>query len=194
MPMVSRREFLKLSRGVVLAPCGLALAAGGGLADDAWPTRTVTIVVPFPPGGTADIAARPLANHLAGKLGSNVGVENRSGAGGGVGHAYVTRAEPDGHTIMVALPSLGVIPEANRLLGNPVTYEMDQFVPIARMFADPVILAVKASSPWRTLADFIAAVKSRPAEISYSSPGFLGTSHLAMEMFLRAADLKMVHV
>jgi tripartite-type tricarboxylate transporter receptor subunit TctC len=194
MPMVSRRGFLQLSSGLALAPGGLMLAAGDLLAEEAWPTRTITVVVPFAPGGTADIAARPLANHLAGKLGRNVVVENRSGAGGAVGHAYVARAEPDGHTIMVALPSLGVIPEANRLLGNPVTYEMDQFVPVARMFADPVILAVKTSSPWRTLQDFMSAVKSRPGEIAYSSPGFLGTAHLAMEMFLKAAALKMVHV
>jgi len=95
---------------------------------------------------------------------------------------------------MVALPSLGVIPEANRLLGKPVTYEMDQFVPIARMFADPTILAVKSSAPWRTLEEFIAAVQAKPGQISYASSGYLGTAHLAMEMFLNAAGLKMVHV
>src|SRR5438270_259914 len=71
---------------------------------------------------------------------------------------------------------------------------MDQFATIARMFADPVILAVKTSAPWRTLREFISAVNNKPGEISYSSPGFLGTAHLAMEMFLNAAGLKMVHV
>jgi tripartite-type tricarboxylate transporter receptor subunit TctC len=192
--MVSRRRFLELSSGLSLVSGGLTLATGGGLADEAWPTRTVTIVVPFAPGGTADFAARPLAAHLAEKLGRNVVVENKGGAGGGIGHAYVARAEPDGYTLMVALPSLGVIPEANRLLGKPVNYEMDQFVPIARMFADPVILAVKKSSPWNTLQEFVSAVKKNPGQISYSSPGFLGTAHLAMEMFLHAAELKMVHV
>src|SRR5437660_415707 len=142
MPMASRREFLQLSSGLVLAPGGLTLAASDLIADEAWPARTITIVVPFAPGGTADFAARPLANHLSQRLGRNVVVENRGGAGGGIGHAYVARADPDGYTLMVALPSLGVIPEANRLLGKTVTYEMDQFAPIARMFADPVILAV----------------------------------------------------
>jgi len=192
--MASRRDVLKLTGGLALAPGALTLTPDGLRADEAWPTRNISLVVPFAPGGTADIAARPLAAYLSEKLGRNVVVENRAGAGGGIGHTYVARAEPDGYTIMVALPSLGVIPEGNRRLGNAVTYEMDQFVPIARMFADPVILAVKASSPWRTLQDFVAAVKARPAEISYSSPGFLGTSHLAMEMFLHAAALKMVHV
>lgn len=192
--MVSRRELLKLATGASLLPGGLTLAGARLLADEGWPTRTITIVVPFAPGGTADFAARPLANYLQQKLGRNVVVENRGGAGGGIGHTYVARAEPDGYTIMTALPSLGVIPEANRLMGQAVTYEMDQFVPIARMFADPIILAVKKTSPWNTLRDFVAAVKSNPGQISYASSGYLGTAHLAMEMFLRAADLKMVHV
>jgi tripartite-type tricarboxylate transporter receptor subunit TctC len=196
--MANRREFLKrtlaLSFSSSFSSAGLPLAAENACAQDAWPTRTITLVVPFPPGGTADIAARPLAAHLADTFGKNVVVENKGGAGGGIGHAYVARAEPDGYTIMTALPSLAVIPEANRLAGKPVTYEMDQFVPLARMFADPMILAVKKSSPWNSLEDFIAAVKKNPGAIPYGSSGHLGTVHLAMEMFLSAAQLKMVHV
>jgi len=192
--MPSRRDVLKLASGLPLIPGALSLVAGGLSAEESWPTRTITIVVPFPPGGTADFAARPLAAHLADKLGKNVVVENKGGAGGGIGHAYVARAEPDGYTLMTALPSLAVIPEANRLQGKPVTYEMDQFVPIARMFADPPILAVKTSSPWKSFEDFVAAVKKNPGQIPYSSSGYLGTVHLAMEMFLNEAGLKMVHV
>jgi tripartite-type tricarboxylate transporter receptor subunit TctC len=188
--MVSRRELLKFTAALPLAQG----AAGGAQAQGAWPTRTITVVVPFPPGGTADIAARPLAAHLAEKLGRNVVVENKGGAGGGIGHAYVARAEPDGYTIMTALPSLAVIPEANRLQGKPPTYEIDQFVPLARMFADPVLLAVKKSSPWKTLEDFVTAVRTNPGQIPYGTSGYLGTVHLAMEMFLTAAGLKMVHV
>src|SRR5262245_14223393 len=174
---------------------GSALARVGSAAR----ARTVadaqiTIVVPFPPGGVADFAARPLAAHLADTLRQNVVVENKGGAGGGIGHAYVARAEPDGHTIMTALPSLAVIPEGNRLAGKPVPYEMDQFVPLARMLADPPILAVKNSSPWNSFKDFIAAVKAKPGQIPYGTSGHLGTVHLAMAMFLNAAQLKMVHV
>src|SRR5438445_205852 len=157
--MVSRRELLKLSAALPLAS-GSMLKDSRLSAQEAWPARTITIVVPFPPGGTADFAARPLAAHLAERLGRNVVVENKGGAGGGIGHAYVARAEPDGYTIMTALPSLAVIPEANRLAGKPVTYEMNQFVALARMFADPMILAVKKSSPWSSLEEFIAAVKN----------------------------------
>lgn len=186
--MVSRRELLKFATALPLATPHLAEAQG------TWPTRTITVVVPFPPGGTADIAARPLAAYLTDKLGRSVIVENKGGAGGGIGHAYVAKAEPDGYTIMTALSSLAVIPEANRLQGKAPTYEMDQFVPLARMFADPVLLTVKKSSPWKTFDDFAAAVRSNPGQIPYATSGYLGTVHLAMEMFLKAADLKMVHV
>jgi tripartite-type tricarboxylate transporter receptor subunit TctC len=95
---------------------------------------------------------------------------------------------------MTALPSLAVIPEANRLQGKAPTYEIDQFVPLARMFADPPLLTVKKSSPWKTLDDFIAAVRASPGQIPYGTSGYLGTVHLAMEMFLTAAGLKMTHV
>jgi tripartite-type tricarboxylate transporter receptor subunit TctC len=192
--MTSRRQLLKLTLGVPLSSAGLSLALDPLHAQEPWPTRTITLVVPFPPGGTADFAGRPLAAHLADKLGQNVVIENKGGAGGGIGHAYVARAEPDGYTIMIALPSLAVIPEGNRLQGKPPGYEMDQFVPLARMFADPPILAVKTSSPWHSLEDFVTAVRNNPAKIPYGSSGHLGTVHLAMEMFLNAAQLKMIHV
>lgn len=192
--MRNRREILKATLGLPALAGGLALPSGPLVAQESWPTRTITVVVPFPPGGTADFAARPLAAHLATAFGVNTVVENKGGAGGGVGHAYVARAEPDGYTIMTALPSLAVIPEANRLQGKPVTYEVDQFVPLARMFADPPILTVKKDSPWKTVGDFIAAVKKDPGKVPYASSGQLGTVHLAMEMFLSEAGLKMLHV
>jgi tripartite-type tricarboxylate transporter receptor subunit TctC len=192
--MTNRRQLLKLTLGLPFSAGAFSLGSDWLHAQEPWPTRTITIVVPFPPGGTADIAARPLAAHLSDRLGQNVVIENKSGAGGGIGHAYVARAEPDGYTIMTALSSLAVIPEGNRLQGKPVAYEMDQFVPLARMFADPPILAVKNSSPWNSLEDFIAAVKKNPGRIPYGTSGHLGTVHLAMEMFLNAAQLKMIHV
>ena len=104
--MVSRRKLLKITASLPLTSLGLNLDRAQAQGD--WPSRTITIVVPFPPGGTADIAARPLAAHLAERLGRNVVVENKGGAGGGIGHAYVARSEPDGYTIMTALPSLAV--------------------------------------------------------------------------------------
>src|ERR1700681_1577060 len=188
--MTDRRKFVK---GTLALPL-LTAGAMSLHAQEPWPARTITLVVPFPPGGVADFAARPLAAFLSETFGKNVVVENKGGAGGGIGHAYVARAEPDGYTIMTALPSLAVIPEANRLVGKPVTYEIDQFVPLARMFADPPLLTVKTSSPWKTLGDFVTAVRNNPGQIAYGTSGYLGTVHLAMEMFLNAAGLKMVHV
>jgi tripartite-type tricarboxylate transporter receptor subunit TctC len=188
--MTDRRKFMQ---GALAFP---AVAAGQRSlrAEESWPARTITIVVPFPPGGVADYAARPLAAFLSETLGKNVVVENKGGAGGGIGHAYVARSEPDGYTIMTALPSLAVIPEANRLAGKPVTYEVNQFVPLGRLLADPTILAVNKSAPWSSLDELIIDVRSKPGQIPYGTSGHLGTVHLAMEMFLAAAQLKMVHV
>jgi len=188
--MTDRRKFMQ---GALTFP---AVAAGQWSlrAEESWPARTITIVVPFPPGGVADYAARPLAAFLSETLGKNVVVENKGGAGGGIGHAYVARSEPDGYTVMTALPSLAVIPEANRLAGKPVTYEVNQFVPLGRLLADPTILAVNKSAPWSSLDELITDVRSKPGQIPYGTSGHLGTVHLAMEMFLAAAELKMVHV
>ncbi|HEY7243167.1 MAG TPA: tripartite tricarboxylate transporter substrate binding protein [Xanthobacteraceae bacterium] len=188
--MTDRRTFMT-------SALALPVMAAGRLglhAEEAWPARTITIVVPFPAGGVADYAARPLAAFLSARLGKNVVVENKGGAGGGIGHAYVARAEPDGYTIMTALPSLAVIPEANRLAGKAATYEVDQFVPLARLLADPAILAVHKSAPWNSVDQLIADVRNNPGQIPYGTSGHLGTVHLAMEMFLAAAQLKMVHV
>lgn len=192
--VTSRRDLLKKSLGLPLALASIPAGTKLGFAHEPYPTRTVTMIVPFPAGGTADMAGRPVAAALAEKFGRNVVVENKAGAGGGVGHAHVARAEPDGYTLLMTLPSLAVIPEANRLLRQPAQYEMDQFAPIARIFADPVILTVKRSSPWRTLDDFVQGVRKDPGKIPYASSGKFGTVHLAMEMFLNAAGLKMQHV
>src|SRR5436190_21644671 len=113
--MVSRRDLLKITAGFPVVPAALTLNSNGAHAQETWPIRTITVVVPFPPGGTADFAARPLAAHLAEKLGKNVVVENKGGAGGGIGHAYVARAEPDGHTSMTAPPARTHNPVAHKL-------------------------------------------------------------------------------
>src|SRR5436305_13414024 len=101
--MLSRRQLLKFTAALPLA--------NGAQAQAAWPSRTITVVVPFPPGGTADIAARPLAAHLAEKRGRNVVVEHKGCAGGGVGHDYGARAEPDRYRIMTVLTTRAVIPD-----------------------------------------------------------------------------------
>ena len=153
------------------------------------------MIVPFPPGGQADLAARPVALALERILGKPVIVDNRAGGGGGsVGNAAAARAEPDGHTLLMTLSSLAVLPEADRLFDRPVAYEVSQFAPIARVLADPTLLAVPASAPWKTLQEFVDDAKKRPGQIPYGSSGPYGTLHVAMEMFAASAGIKLLHV
>ena len=106
------------------------------------------MIVPFPPGGQADLAARPVAAALERILGRAVIVENRGGAGGAVGNAAAAKAEPDGDTILMTLSSLAVLPEADRLFGRNPAYEVTQLTPVARVLADPTLLAIPASAPY----------------------------------------------
>jgi tripartite-type tricarboxylate transporter receptor subunit TctC len=184
-------------RDVVKGLASSAAAASSGApawAQGAWPARTITMVVPFPPGGQADLAARPIAAALEKSLGRGVVVENRGGAGGSVGNAAVARAAPDGHTLLMTLSSLAVLPEADRLFERPPAYEVSQLAPIARVLADPTLLAVPASAPWRTVQDLVDDAKRRPGLIPYGSSGLYGTLHVAMEMFANAAGIKLLHV
>jgi tripartite-type tricarboxylate transporter receptor subunit TctC len=178
---------------IVAGALALGLAPHGAWAQD-FPSRPITMIVPFPPGGVADQTGRPVAAALEKILKQPVIVSNRQGAGGAVGMAALANSRPDGYTIMTALSSISVIPEADKLFDRPPAYQMNQFAPVALVAADPTILVVPADSPWKTLADFVADAKKRPGEISYSSSGLYGTLHLAMEMFAHAADIKLKHV
>ena len=171
----------------------LALSACTVAAQD-YPTRQITMIVPFPPGGVADTVARPVAESMARLLRQPVIVENRAGAGGGVGMAAVARAAPDGYTVLLALSSISIIPEADRLLKRAPMYELKQLTPIARFTADPTVLTVRADSPWKTAAEFIAAMKARPAAYSYGSSGNYGTMHVPMEMLKNAAGFRLLHI
>jgi tripartite-type tricarboxylate transporter receptor subunit TctC len=188
---MKRRDLLK---ALGLAPALPLLAGSGAGAQGAWPTRTITMIVPLPPGGQADLAARPIAAALEKILGQPVVVENRGGAGGAVGNAAVARAEPDGYTILMTLSSLAVLPESDRLFGRQPSYEVGQLAPVARVLADPTVLAVPASAPWRTLQDLVEDARKRPGQIPYGSSGPYGTLHVAMEMFAAAAGIKLLHV
>jgi tripartite-type tricarboxylate transporter receptor subunit TctC len=188
---MKRRDILK---GLGVAPVLPLLGGIGAWAQGNWPTRTITMIVPFPPGGQADLAARPIAASLEKTLGQAVVVDNRGGAGGAVGNAAAARAEPDGHTLLMTLSSLAVLPEADRLFDRKPAYEVSQLAPVARVLADPTLLAVPASAPWRTLKDLVEDAKKRPDTIPYGSSGPYGTLHVAMEMFANAAGIKLLHV
>uniref|UniRef100_UPI0039082C0F Bug family tripartite tricarboxylate transporter substrate binding protein n=1 Tax=Muricoccus harenae TaxID=2692566 RepID=UPI0039082C0F len=163
-------------------------------AQGAWPTRPVQMIVAFPPGGQADVTARPVAAALERVFNQAVPVVNRPGAGGIVGTASVARAAPDGYTALMALSSLAMLPESERIMGRTPAYTVDQLAPIARINADPTVLLVPASSPWRTVEEFVADAKKRPGAITYGSAGNYSTLHVAMAMFTGAADLDLLHV
>lgn len=161
-------------------------------AQEAYPSRPIEMIVPYPPGGQADLSARPLAAALQPILGQPVVVINRPGASGAIGNRAVANGKPDGYTILVTLVSITTIPEVDKMFGRKPAYVMDDFAPLARLAADPPVLVVGAGHPWRSLKDLVADAKSRPEGIVYSHSGLYGPSHLPMEMFLHAAGIKML--
>jgi len=172
----------------------LALFVTALSAQDAYPTKPITMIVPFPPGGVADIVGRPLAASMEKTLRQPVVVVNRTGAGGAVGMAAVAKSAPDGYTILMALSSISIFPVSDRINGKAPAYEMSDFAPIALITADPTVLVVRTDSPWRTLKEFVATAKAYPGTVNYSSSGVYGTLHVAMEIFANAAGIKLFHV
>ncbi len=163
-------------------------------AQNAWPTKAITMVVPFPPGGLADLVARPVAEAMSRDLGQPVVIENKAGAGGGIGMAQVAKARPDGYTILMALSSLTVLPEADVVLQRPPMFALNDLRPIARYTADPTVLAVRADAPWKTVQQFVDDAKKRAGAINYGSSGNYGTMHVPMEILAQNAGIKMTHV
>ena len=163
-------------------------------AQEPYPTRPITLVAPFPPGGVADLTARPVAAAMEKVLKNPVGVVNKTGAAGAVGMQFVATSKPDGYTLLLALSSISIIPEADKIFDRQPAFTVDQFAPIALISADPTILVVRAESPWKTAKEFIEDAKKRPGQISYSSSGIYGTLHMAMELLSHAAGIKLRHI
>ena len=164
-----------------------ALAAAQG-----FPSKPVRIVVPFPPGGSTDLLARRIAEKWQASMGQPVIVENRAGAGGTTGSEFVARAAPDGHTLVMGVTgSHGVSVSLNpRLPYHPLR----SFEPVSRVVSAPLVIVVGAAVPARTLAEYVAAAKARPGEITHSSPGVGTSMHLTGEMFNAAAGTQLVHI
>ena len=169
-----------------------ALCAGAQAQD--YPHKPITMIVPFPPGGVADIVGRPLATVMQKSLKQPIVVVNRTGAGGAVGMAAVAKSAPDGYTILMGLSSISIFPVSDRINGKEPLYEMSDFAPIALVTADPTVLVVRADSPYKSVKDFVAAAKAKPGKINYSSSGVYGTLHVAMEIFANAAGIQLFHV
>ena len=179
-----------LAVAAVLA-VALPLVAG---AQEPYPSRPISLVAPFPPGGVADSTARPVAAALEKVLKNPVAVVNKTGAAGAVGMQFVATSKPDGYTLLLALSSISIIPEADKIFDRRPAFTVDQFAPIALISADPTILVVRTESPWKTAKEFIDDARKRPGQISYSSSGIYGTLHMATELLSHAAGIKLRHV
>src|SRR5215470_2527647 len=185
---------MMMTRGVCVALLLLVMTSGGAQAQDAYPTRPISMVVAFPPGGVADNTARPVGAALERILKQPVAIINKAGAAGAVGNQTVATSKPDGYTLLMALVSISVLPEVDKLFGRPPNYTRDQFTGIARINADPSMLVVRADTPWKTLKDFVEDAKKRPGEIVFSSSGLYGAAHVPMEMFMQASGVKLRHL
>ena len=180
--------------GTCLIVTLIAMAVGPAPAQEAYPTRPISIVVAFPPGGLADNTARPVAAVLERLLKQPVAIINKAGAAGAVGNQSVATSKPDGYTLLMALVSVSVLPEVDKLFTRPQNYTLDQLTGIARVNADPSMVVVRADAPWKTLKDLVEDAKRRPGEIVFTSSGLYGAAHIPMEMFIKAAGIKMRHL
>jgi tripartite-type tricarboxylate transporter receptor subunit TctC len=166
-----------------------ALAAGPAGAQETFPSRAITIVNAFPPGGANDIVTRPLAAALEQIVRQPVVVETKAGAAGQVGAQFATTARPDGYTLLSHNNGISGYAEVDKLFGRPPKTTRADFIPLARLIADPILLVVNDKQPYKTLNDFIGDAKERPNAIIYSSGGLYGATHLPVALFERATGV-----
>jgi tripartite-type tricarboxylate transporter receptor subunit TctC len=187
---MDRRQFI-IGAGVT----GASVWSGVAPAQDAFPSRAITIINAFPPGGANDLVTRPMAIALESVLKHPVVVDTKAGAAGAVGAQVAAVAKPDGYSLLSHNNGLASYAEVDKLFGRPPKTTRADFIPLARLAADPVLLLVNEQTPYKTLADFVADAKKRPGQIVYSSGGLYGASHLPVAMLEKAAGLpKMRHL
>src|SRR5205823_6340827 len=162
------------------------LAANPVFAQETFPSRAVTIVNAFPPGGANDLVTRPLAALMEPVLKQPVVVETKAGAAGQVGAQVVASAKPDGYTLLSHNTGISGYAEVDKLFGRAAKTSRADFVPLARIIADPVLLLVNDQQPYKNLKEFIDDVRKRPDAIIYSSGGLYGATHLPDAMFENA--------
>jgi tripartite-type tricarboxylate transporter receptor subunit TctC len=184
--MLARRRFMAVSAAAMAAP-----ALVGRADAQAYPSRVVRLVCPFPPGGAVDAAARILANRMSEMWGHQMMIENKPGAGGNIAAVSVLNAEPDGYTVYIC--SIGHA--INQFIYPSIGYNpVADFAPVTLMCVYPNIMAVSNSSPDHSLPEFIARAKANPGKMTYASSG-VGTSlHLAGELFKRLAGVDLTHI
>jgi tripartite-type tricarboxylate transporter receptor subunit TctC len=181
-----------MNRKVLIAALLLTLACGA--RAQGYPAKPVTLIVPFSPGGLADLVARVVAFNMEKTLHQPVIVTNRAGASGAIGTAAMAKAPPDGYTLLLTLTSHVVLPESDRLLGRTPAYELSQFKPVARISFEPVVLMGEANSKNDSLQKVVEHARAKPGTVSYSSTGYYANGHVSMEGFTQAAGIKLLHI
>jgi tripartite-type tricarboxylate transporter receptor subunit TctC len=185
--MMDRRSFV--------VGAAAALATRPALAQEAYPSRAITIISPFPPGGASEVVTRPLAAAMEPLIKQPLVIETKAGAAGQVGAQVVAAAKPDGYTLLSHITSISGFAEVDRLFGRPVKFTNADFIPIARVVADPCVLLVNDKQPYKTLKELVDDVGKRPNEIIFSSSGLYGALHIPLALFAMAAGgLKMRHL
>src|SRR5436189_430837 len=186
-PLRALLDFLSLMvLGAALAPWPAAAQT-----TDAWPSKPIRFILPFPPGGGTDILGRLIAENLSTRLGQPVVTENRGGAGGNVGAEAAARSAPDGYTLVLVAPSIAISPSLySKLNYDPVK----DFVPVAMVASVPNVMITHPSVPAQNLREFIALAKSKPGGMNFGSGGSGTSNHLAGELLNLVADIKLVHV
>jgi tripartite-type tricarboxylate transporter receptor subunit TctC len=169
----------------------LLITPSAGVAQT-YPNKPVRLIIPFAPGGVADVIARPIADRLSRSLGQPVVVESRAGATGTLGAAYVAQSAPDGYTLLLGT--------TNEIAMSPTLYQSlpydprTAFAPITSVAVFPNVLVVGKDTPFKTLADLIAAAKDKPGTLTFASSGIGSTNHLSAELFKREANINILHV
>lgn len=183
-----RRRFLHLAAGAAVLSFILLTLSD----QNAWSqtTRTIRIVVPFPPGGSADILARLLGEQISKANGPTVVIENRPGGGASIAYEAVARAAPDGNTLVINGNSLVINPHLRKVNYDPLT----SFEPVCYLLSSPNLIVVNGSSPYRTLNDYVAAARAQPGELAFATVGPATTQHIGFEQFRRLADINVTYV
>jgi tripartite-type tricarboxylate transporter receptor subunit TctC len=175
-----------------LAVAVALMVSAAAHAQDRWPQHAVTLVVPFGPGGSADLTARIISTHLQARLGAPFVIENKGGAGGSIGAGFVAKAPNDGYTLLVGTVSSNAV---NAALYTRLPYDLDRdFQPVSRLVLFPNLLFVNPKIPVTSVAELIAYLKANPGKANYGSSGIGTSSHLSTVMFALATGTEMTHI
>src|SRR5690242_9993779 len=186
---MDRRHFIG---GTAAAAAALALRPGQ--AAETYPSHAITFINPFPPGGAADVVARPLAALLEPILKQPCIIETKAGAAGQVGAQFAATAKPDGYSLLIHIVSISGFAEVDKLFGRTPKFTRADFAPIARLTEGPMVLVVNDQQPYKTLKELVDDAKKNPDKLIFSSSGLYGALHLPTALFMQAAGVKMKHL